>query len=110
MLGRKEELALANETADADRRKRPEGVQRNEDQRLLAEEECRREAQRNRVLLILLQGRQMSPDHIKNLQNNAVLFQKGKPYPRNPSTPVAIFPPSAYQVRPAESRDVRLDL
>ena len=72
-LALKEDLARANERDDAVRRYRHDDLQRIEDQRPRAEEECRLESQQNRELLRQIERLQLSSHQRGTLQVNRFL-------------------------------------
>ena len=107
-LARQEELARANEIADAERRYGLDELHRIEEQRLYAAE-CNSETQLNRELLNQIERMKLSPHQRTSLQANTVLAQITNPYPHNLSQSLVTRSPVAHQFLPGVVRDVARD-
>ena len=85
-------------------------MRRRDEESLRAEEECRREMERNRELLNQIERMQLSPGQRSTLQAKPVLAHTANTYSHNLSQSLVTRSPVAHQFHPPEVRQVAMDL
>ena len=106
---KEEEPARSKMRADAERRYRINELQRSGGQRIRAQDECRRETQRNRDLLNQLKLLLFSPHQRSNFQVNPFFIQTANVYSHNRTPSLVTRTHLVHQPRLPELRQVPMD-